>query len=139
MSASKSRTGGRIGVTDVLLAALSLALAAGVATVFHACVHEDGSIGVCHWAQQAVMGIGVALSLLAGARLFFSARAKMGADAAFIVFAALAAATPGGLIRLCGMATMRCRTLTQPATLVLAVLIAVTAAVDLILQHRRAA
>ena len=126
-----------IGVTDALLLILSLGLAIGLATVFQPCVHEDGSFGACHWAGRAVLGVGIALSALAVLRLFMGSQARRGTDAAFIAFGALTAALPGGLIGLCGMATMRCRTLTQPASLVLGVLIAVTAAADLLLRGRR--
>ena len=126
----------KIRPTDIALLALSLCLALGVALVFKPCAaHEDGGWMTCHWAGQAVLGIGIALCVLAVARLFLDGKARQGLDLAFIAFAGLAALLPGSLINLCMMANMRCRAVMRPAVIVVSALIVVAALIDIPLQR----
>ena len=102
---------------------LGLALAVGVKTFLAPCVHEDGSFGACHWAGQMLLGVGAllaALGLLALIHRDQSVRAGLllAAAAASI----LGLLTPGTLISLCKMSTMRCRAIMQPAAMVLCAL-----------------
>ena len=43
---------------------LSAVTAAGSVSFLGPCVHEDGSFGACHWAGQAMLGIGLLLAVL---------------------------------------------------------------------------
>ena len=127
----------KINVTDIVLPVLSLALTLGVAFGFQPCAaHEDGSWMTCHWAGQAVLGVGAALSALNLLRFALSAKARKGLDLGVIALALLAALLPGRLISLCMMRTMRCRSVMQPAVLVIAVLITLAAAADMLLQAK---
>ena len=43
---------------------LSAVIAVGSVSFLGPCVHEDGSFGPCHWAGQAMLGIGLLLAVL---------------------------------------------------------------------------
>ena len=128
----------KIGALDILLPALCLALALGVAFVFGPCgPKEDGGYMTCRWAGRAVLGLGIAMTALALIRLLLPRRARLGADAGLIACAGAAIAMPGTLIHLCMMESMRCRAVTRPAVTVLCAVIAAAALLDAALQIRR--
>jgi len=119
--------------------ALSAVTAAGSVSFLGPCVHEDGSFGSCHWAGQAMLGIGLLLAVLSLTALLV----KDGRVRAGILFATAAAAVlgifvPGTLINLCGMATMRCRAVMRPAMTLLCVLTAVSSLAGGIVAYRKA-
>ena len=122
--------------------------AVGVKTFLGPCVHEDGSFGPCHWAGQAVFGIWLLLlaeSLLLTAGSLLSAGASpqgnsgfgTGLFSAMLCTAVLGICMPGGLIRLCSMATMRCLALMRPAMIILFVLAALFCAAGIIMSRRK--
>ena len=118
---------------------LSAVTAAGSVSFLGPCVHEDGSFGACHWAGEAMLGIGLLLAALSLTALLV----KDGRLRAGILFAAAAAAVlgifvPGTLINLCGMATMRCRAVMRPAMTLLCALTAVSCLAGGIAAYRKA-
>ena len=119
---------------------LSAVTAAGSVSFLGPCVHEDGSFGSCHWAGQAMLGIGLLLAALSLTALLV----KDGRLRAGILFAAAAAAVmgifvPGTLINLCGMATMRCRALMRPAMTILFAVMGIASAAGIYLSGERTA
>ncbi len=118
-------------IPAILLLVLSLAAAIGSQTFLSPCVHEDGSFGSCHWAGQELLGLGCALGIMAVLALCVK-RACAGIYLSAVPVSMLGILTPGTLISLCRMSTMRCRMLMQPAMMILfsaALLCAVTGAV----------
>ena len=118
-------------IPAVILLVLSLVIAIGSQTFLSPCVHEDGSFGACHWAGQALMGLGCTLGVLA-LLVFFVKRARLGVFLSALPVCVLGILTPGTLIDLCRMSTMRCRTVMQPAMMILfsaALLCALTGAI----------
>ena len=118
---------------------LSVVIAVGSVSFLGPCVHEDGSFGACHWAGQAMLGIGLLLAVLSLTALLV----KDGRVRAGILFAAAAAAVlgifvPGTLINLCGMATMRCRAVMRPAMTLLCALTAASSLAGGIAAYRKA-
>ena len=131
----------KIIFTDILLIIASAVLALGAAFVFHACgPKDDGSFMSCHWAQQAVFGLGLVMMIIScmhlGAK---NPRMKMGISLAIIPVAVYTALVPQFVIKLCMMSSMRCHTTMRPAAAVICVLIVVIAAVDVILQRKQIA
>ena len=105
-------------IPAVIVLVLSLLLAIGSQTFMGACVHDDGSLGACHWAARALSGIGGLLAVLAILALLVK-KERAGLYLAMVPTALLGVFTPGTLINLCGMATMRCRALMKPAVMIL--------------------
>ncbi len=97
---------------------LSLVIVIGGMTFLAPCIHEDGSFGPCHWAGQALLGAGCVLGVLAALALGVK-RARLGVFLSALPVCALGILTPGTLIDLCHMSTMRCRMVTQPAMIIL--------------------
>ena len=129
----------RIGVSDILLAALSLVYLLGTLLVFRPCGPKgDGTWMHCHWA-------GVAVSVCAAVLLALSVihmaagrpGVKMALSGVTILVAVAAAVIPGNVIHLCMMADMRCRAVMQPAVIVFSILVIAAAALDLITQRKR--
>ena len=119
----------------IVVLVLSLLLAIGSQTFMGACVHEDGSFGACHWAARALSGVGgllAALSLLA----LLLKKERAGLYLAMLPTALLGILTPGTLINLCGMATMRCRALMKPAATILLALMMAAALAGWLMSRR---
>ena len=116
---------------------LALAIAIGSQTFMGACVHDDGSFGACHWASRALLGVGGLLAALALSAMCVPS-ARLGLYIAMALTCILGILTPGTLIALCQMATMRCRALMQPATTILFALSLAASAVGAWLSRREA-
>ncbi len=124
-------------IPAIITLVLALVVAVGSQTFLGACVHEDGSFGACHWASRALLGVGGLLAMLALAALVVPS-ARLGLYIAMALTCILGILTPGTLIALCQMATMRCRALMQPATTILFALSLAASAVGTWLSRREA-
>ena len=125
-----------IGVTDVALLILGAVFLVGVLTVFRPCAAmDDGSWMTCHWAGRAATGVAGAMLVLAAIHLIGGAKFRTGLDIALIVLSALAVCIPGRLIGLCMMPDMRCRRIMTPCVIVLSILTAAVAVIDMLLQN----
>jgi hypothetical protein len=103
------------------LFALTLLYFIGTLTFLSPCgPKEDGGFMTCHWAGQAMLGIGLLLCLQSlAALLIWDNRIRVGLFLSCLMTAILGLVTPGTLIDLCRMSTMRCRSLMRPAMLIL--------------------
>ena len=124
-------------VIPILLLLLSLIVAVGSQTFLGACVHEDGGFGACHWAARALLGEGVVLAALAVLALVM-AKERAGLYLAMVPTSALGILTPGSLIAICSMDTMRCRMLMKPAMTILCAAILLLAFIGWVLARRQA-
>ena len=118
-------------IPAAVLLILSVLIVIGSQSFLRPCVHEDGSFGPCHWAGQALLGLGCALGVMAALALAVQ-RAGFGIFLGALPVCVLGILTPGTLIDLCHMSTMRCRMVMQPAMIILfaaALLCALTGAV----------
>ena len=129
----------KTGAGDILLLFFSVVYLVGVLSIFAPCgPKEDGSWMTCHWAGQAVAGLAAVLVLIALAHLFLAdAKIKIGLDIAAVPVSLLATLLPGGLIHLCMMHTMRCRSVMRPAAAVMSGLVIGTAIYDALKQRGR--
>ena len=117
---------------------LSLVIAVGSVSFLSPCIHEDGSFGACHWAGQAMLGIGCLLSLISAiALLVRNGQVRTGLYLAALLTGILGALVPGTLISLCRMSTMRCRAVMQPAMILLCAGIMLSAAAGLLTERRQ--
>ena len=118
-------------IPAMILLVLSLIITIGSQSFLSPCVHEDGSFGACHWAGQALLGLGCVVGILAILPLCVQ-KARLGAYMSALPVCGLGILTPGTLIDLCHMSTMRCRMVMQPAMIILfsaALLCALTGAI----------
>jgi len=118
-------------IPALVILALSLVIVIGGTTFLSPCVHEDGSFGPCHWAGKALLGTGCVLGVLAVLALCVK-RARPGVYLSALPVCVMGILTPGTLIDLCRMSTMRCRMVMQPAMILLfsaALLCALTGAI----------
>ena len=118
-------------IPAIVLIILSVIVIIGTQSFLSPCFHEDGTFAPCHWAGQALLGLGCALSVIAVLALCVS-RARFGAYLSALPVCVLGILTPGTLIDLCHMSTMRCRMVMQPAMIILfsaALLCALTGAI----------
>ena len=118
-------------IPAMILLILSIVIAIGSQSFLSPCVHEDGSFGPCHWAGQTLMGLSYVVGILAILSLCIQ-KARFGAYMSAFPVCAMGILTPGTLIDLCHMSTMRCRMVMQPAMIILfsaALLCALTGAI----------
>lgn len=119
--------------------ALALLIAIGSQTFLGSCVHDDGSFGACHWAGRMLMGVGALLAAQSLLVLFARDHGRRaGLFLAMAPTALLGILTPGTIISLCGMATMRCRALMRPAMILLCVLALMAALTGWWIERRKA-
>ena len=97
---------------------LSILIAIGSQSFLGACVHEDGSFGACHWAARAVLALGAVQAVMALMALVMPQQ-RQGLYMGLLPVSVAGLLTPGTLIDICKMNTMRCRMLMRPAMLVL--------------------
>lgn len=121
-----------------IMAALSIALCAGVKLVFHACgpVCMDGTAGYmnCHNAETAVCAVGAGMALLSAAALATENRLLKILLSALVGLGGIAAAViPNNVIKLCMMEDMHCHAVMRPAVIIIGALAAVSAVVHIIL------
>ena len=105
-------------ILAVIILILSIVAAVGSQTFLGACVHDDGSVGACHWACRAMLGEGALLAALALLALAMK-RERTGLYLAMVPVSLLGLVTPGALIAICKMPTMRCRMVSRPAMMIL--------------------
>ena len=119
---------------------LAVLTAIGVKTLFGPCIHDDGSVGSCYQAGQAVFGTALVLAGEGFLCLFIKEeKVRAGLQLAMTCTAVLGMIFPGILIRLCGMSTMRCRALMRPAVTILfaiAGILALAGAVRTLIRNR---
>ncbi len=132
MKKLRSRAGGAV------LLIMSIILTCGVKLIFPACpAHDDGTYMSCHWAEQAVFGIGIALCVISLIIIIGGEKTAAGASLAAIPLACITALMPEFLISLCKMPTMHCHTAMRPAVIVISALIAAAAAVNSAVMLRK--
>ena len=102
----------------IILLILAAVIVIGSQTFLAPCIHEDGSFGPCHWAGQMLLGLGCVIFFIAALSLCMR-RARPGLYLSLLPVCALGILTPGTLIDLCRMSTMRCRMVMQPAMIIL--------------------
>ena len=123
-------------IPAMILLILSLVIVIGSQTFLSPCVHEDGSFGPCHWAGQALLGLGCVVGILAILSLCVQ-KARLGTYMSALPVCGLGILTPGTLIDLCHMSTMRCRMVMQPAMIILFSAALLCALVGAILTARK--
>ena len=132
---------GSIRIIDIISFVIGLSLAVGVKLIFHACAPmEDGHFMNCHKAENAAMVTG---SLIAASVIVrYAVKIRSVQTSSFVVQIVLAIITvfiPGVIIRLCGMADMRCRSLMRPAVIILAVFEALAGVAGVLMSLRGSA
>ncbi len=105
-------------IPAIILMILAAVIVIGSQTFLSPCIHEDGTFGPCHWAGQTLLGLGLGTGALAALALCVR-RARFGVFLSAIPICVIGILTPGTLIDLCRMSTMRCRMVMQPAMIIL--------------------
>ena len=130
----------RFSIPAMITLLLGAVIAVGSISLFGPCIHDDGSFGACHWAGQALFGIGLLLAAESLFALFCTdSRMRQGAFLPLTLTAILGCLIPGTLIDLCHMATMRCRSLMQPAAVILCALTALISLLGFFAERKRTA
>ena len=123
-------------IPAILIFILALVIGIGSQTFLSPCLHEDGAHGVCHPAGQALLGLGCVLGILAIFALVIP-RAGFGVYLSALPVCGLGILTPGTLMELCHMSTMRCRMVMQPAMIILFCVALASAVIGAILTRRK--
>ncbi len=121
-----------------ILLILAAMIAAGSVTVLGPCIHEDGSEALCTGAGRAVFCSGCVLAVLA--LLILLIRKHSVRIVLFFLSLCSAAAGmtfPGIVFPLCRMDTMHCRTVMQPAMIILFAFALIVSAGGIIVERNR--
>lgn len=120
-----------------VLLILGLTIAIGSQGALGPCIHEDGSVGACHWAGRAMLGVGGLMSALSALALALR-RERPGLYLSVALASVTGMLIPGTLIALCKSDTMHCRMVMQPAMWVLCVLALAASVIGWALSRGRA-
>ena len=123
-------------IPSIIVLILSIVIAVGSQTFLSPCIHEDGSFAPCHWAGQTLLGLGCTLGVLALLALCVK-RARLGVYLSALPICVLGILTPGMLIDLCRMSTMRCRMVMQPAMIILFSAVLLCSLIGAVLSARK--
>ena len=124
-------------IAGILLLAMSLFLAVGVKTLFHACVHEDGTEAVCHWAEQGIFVCAVIQSFTACLLVIFCSRsAQLALSAVTVCTGVITLLVPGVIFRLCMMPSMRCNAVMRPWVLACAIAAILLSLINMICNRK---
>ena len=128
----------KVTVVSAIQFILSLALTVGSKTVISACPVGEDHIMNCHWAEQAIFGAGIALTVIAVLLFVFKDNAaKAAISACMIPVAVFIIAVPNMLIPLCMMPSMKCISTMRPSVIVISVLIIIVSAISVALNIRK--
>ena len=105
-------------IPAIVITIISVLIIIGSQTFLAPCIHEDGSYGSCHWAGQAILGLGCVLTVL-GILALCVKRTRSGIFLGILPVSIVGILTPGTLIALCRMSTMHCRAVMLPSMLIL--------------------
>ena len=105
-------------VPGYIILLLALVISIGSVTFLGPCVHEDGTVGACHWASRSILGLGL-LALVLSLLAILLRGARSGLYLAVALACVPGVLTPGTLIGLCKMSSMHCRAVMQPAMIIL--------------------
>lgn len=130
----------RLSAAGVVLPVLGLLLLIGAGTFLRPCGHDDEAVSTCYWAGRMIMGLGAVLTAQAlGLVLFRDAAARCTLALSMIPVTVLSIWTPGGLIRLCLMDSMRCNSIMRPGVMVISFIMLAAAAATAVTEGMRAA
>ena len=126
-------------IMSVIMFIFTLILIGGCKTVFKACTEKSGgNFMTCHWAEQTIFVIAIAMAVIALLAIIVGdSRAKAAYSLAEIPLAVATAFTPQYIIPLCIGADMRCKTIMQPAIMIISAVIAVIALISFIVYRVR--
>ena len=122
-------------IPALILLAAAAVIIIGSQTFLSPCIHEDGTFGACHWAGQTVLGLGCVLAVQAIFAVCIR-RACSGIYIGALPVCIMGILTPGTIIDLCHMSTMRCRAVMQPAMIILFSAALIAALAGLILNKK---
>ena len=128
-------------ILDIAAILLSAVLCFGTKFAFHACApKEDGSWMACHWAEQAVFGVGIVMLILSIIMTFClkDGYSKSGVAVSIAVISTFSVMIPNHLIKLCMMTDMRCHSVMKPAVFILSILILVISVAGFIIHRKEA-
>lgn len=127
----------RISATALIQVIVNALFLAGLLTVLRSCdAAEDGTWMHCHSAWVTVLVLAAAMLALSVLKLFDkNPRVGLAFDIVTVPLAVITALTPGTIIGMCMMNTMRCRSVMRPGVLVFCVLAALAAAADGLAQR----
>lgn len=116
-----------VWILNGLILAVSILLLAGVKLIFPACgLHEDGSYGSCHWAEQAVMAAAMIMTAQALVLMIFRTGAsRRGVYVGLACSGIVTALIPNVFIPLCMMPSMRCIASMRPCVMAGGILVCV--------------
>ena len=125
-------------VSSLLSILFSLLLTIGVKTFMGPCVHEDGTLGNCHWAGEALAGLGAVMCVQnVIAFILRDSKTRLGAYLSILPVSLLSLLVPGTVIAICKMNTMRCVNTMRPATMILSALILLFSGINAYLEWKR--
>lgn len=101
-------------------------------TFFNPCgLNHHGRWMICHSTGKMISTLSLAVAVLSLINIFVSAPVKMGVYFSSCIISIITILTPGILLPLCKHANMRCNTITRPAVIICAIILAIYALINI--------
>ena len=127
-----------LNIGDFIFLGLNLLFFIGSIFLFNTCgPKDDGSWMTCHWAGKMVTILTLAMTVLSAILIFVPVLTKKGIYCACFVISIITILTPGTLIKLCMMETMRCRSISRPSVIVFSIIIAAYSIIKILIKSKQ--
>ena len=124
----------KISITEILAAVLSLVFLIGVRSWFRVCPVMSDMVMSCHWAGEVLKALSIVMLVISLIHIFIpDEKMKMGMDIPFLCVLIMTIFIPGGVISLCQKAEMQCRSVSQPWSVVIMIVLIIVSVIDLII------
>lgn len=123
-------------IMPIISTILSISLLIGIKTIFKTCgMKDDGTWMLCHWTEQTILIEAIIMSAISITSIITNkSKISIGLSISMIVTSILTLLTPGTLMPLCKMPMMECHIITQPSTIIIASLIIIMNAINIIMM-----
>ena len=124
----------KFNIAELLMAILSLVFLIGIRSWFSVCPVMSDMVMSCHWAGEVLKALSIVLFAISLIHIFIpDEKIKMGMDILFLCVLIMTIFIPGGVISLCQNADMQCRSVSQPWSIVLMIVLIIVSVIDLII------
>ena len=124
----------KLSIAELLMVILSVLFMIGIRTWFAVCPVMSETIMSCHWAGEVLKALSILLAAVSVIHIICPDwRLKIGIDIPMFCICILTAFIPGGLINLCMMEEMACRSQTKLWTIIISIALIIVILADIII------
>lgn len=124
----------KISAAEIIKLIVSVIFVIGIRTWFSVCPVMSEMTMSCHWAGEMLKAVSIVLLVISVIHIIIpDEKVKIGMDAASACFLIMSVFIPGTVIHICQDAQMRCRSIAQPWSVIISIVLLIACAADMII------